>query len=274
MIFYALTIAPFVQTWLQNSSAVSVLHVFERVCNLVNERREVVSLVATEVGAGPFNVVVGLKRPFLQDVTVETAVSIEGSCVQLGGLAIETAQATLWNPQPAWHKIGNWQPPLFPLSTLQSLISDLPATHELLNALAAQNTADFQLAVSGLAGLGEGLTPAGDDFLMGVLHGLWATRPGAEAAQWGQIMVETAVPCTTTLSAAWLKAAARGEAGQVWHELVGEQYSVDSTQYSVDSGQWGVNSGEAVGKILGIGHTSGAAAWAGFTAVFNLFSRF
>lgn len=58
MAYHALTITPFVQIWLQNSSAVSVLHVFERACNLVNERREVVSLVATELGAGPFNVVV------------------------------------------------------------------------------------------------------------------------------------------------------------------------------------------------------------------------
>ncbi|MCB9006268.1 MAG: hypothetical protein H6656_02600 [Ardenticatenaceae bacterium] len=35
-----------------------------------------------------------------------------------------------------------------------------------------------------------------------------------------KIVVETAVPRTTQLSAAWLQAAGRGEAHKPWHDLV------------------------------------------------------
>ena len=81
-----------------------------------------------------------------------------------------------------------------------------------------------------LAGLGIGLTPAGDDFLLGVIYGLWLkistqtcaerVEVDAETQRVVEIIVDAAVARTTTLSGAWLEAAGRGEAGQPWHELV------------------------------------------------------
>jgi len=65
--------------------------------------------------------------------------------------------------------------------------------------------------------------------------------------------VKTAVLRTTTLSLAWLRAAAMGEASAVWHELVEAALAGD---------EGGVET--AVSAILATGASSGAAAWAGF----------
>jgi hypothetical protein len=93
--------------------------------------------------------------------------------------------------------------------------------------------------------LGKGLTPTGDDVLMGVIYGLWVWYPQRD---WIRLIVETAVPRTTSLSAAFLRAAEDGEATFHWHDLV--------------NGRAG-----AVNQILSIGHSSGRDAWAGFTYV-------
>jgi len=58
--------------------------------------------------------------------------------------------------------------------------------------------------------------------------------------------VDTAVPRTTTLSAAFLRAAGDGEATIHWHDLA--------------DGRPG-----AMDRILAIGATSGRDAWIGFT---------
>jgi hypothetical protein len=71
-------------------------------------------------------------------------------------------------------------------------------------------------------------------------------------------MVATAVPRTTTLSAAWLKAAGRGEANELWHTF--------TAQLSANSDHWQ----QAYLAILETGHSSGADALWGFTAVANL----
>jgi hypothetical protein len=104
--------------------------------------------------------------------------------------------------------------------------------------------------------LGNGLTPAGDDFLMGAIYALWALRSPEEAHQLANLTVEMAVPLTTSLSGAWLRAAARGEAAQPWHDLVSGL--IDGNKATVAG---------AVDQILAIGHSSGADALAGFTAV-------
>jgi hypothetical protein len=77
---------------------------------------------------------------------------------------------------------------------------------------------------------------------MGVLYGLWVWHP---QQQWMELILEAAVPRTTSLSAAFLRAAAAGEATIHWHHLA----NGDST---------------AVERILAVGHTSGRDAWKGF----------
>jgi hypothetical protein len=103
--------------------------------------------------------------------------------------------------------------------------------------------------------LGVGLTPAGDDFLLGIIYGLWADggREPARTRQIAACIAAAAAARTTTLSAAWLTAAARGEAGRPWHNLITALRDNKNVPQTID-------------HILATGHTSGADALAGFIA--------
>ncbi len=94
-------------------------------------------------------------------------------------------------------------------------------------------------AVACLLGRGPGLTPAGDDVLAGFLLG--ARAFGLDAARVRAAVAAMAAAKTTALSAALLWHAARGE-------CVDEVAAVVANP-----------SGPAVGRLLRIGHTSGAA---------------
>ncbi len=43
--------------WLTNSHYLRILHIFDNVCNLINERGEILSVVTPQIGNGPFNLV-------------------------------------------------------------------------------------------------------------------------------------------------------------------------------------------------------------------------
>ena len=102
-----------------------------------------------------------------------------------------------------------------------------------------------------LAGLGEGLTPAGDDFLSGVMLCAWLAHP--DPAQYCRMILDACSPRTTVLSWAFLRSAAVGECSAPWHRLLNTM-----PDGSVDQ------LGHAAREILSVGHTSGADALAGF----------
>jgi hypothetical protein len=119
--------------------------------------------------------------------------------------------------------------------------------------------------VHALAGLGGGLTPAGDDFICGALFAGWAgllplsqreRGPGGE----GELssIANSAASRTTTLSAAYLRAAARGECMALWHSLFEALRSSDASALP-----------SVVESLLAVGHTSGADALAGFIAAYH-----
>ena len=64
---------------------------------------------------------------------------------------------------------------------------------QLLKGIADGDEVMGRTAVLGLAGRGGGLTPTGDDVLMGVLYGLWVWHPRQE---WMEMIVAPAVPRT------------------------------------------------------------------------------
>jgi len=53
----ALSFAPAARTWMENSRHPRILHVFEHACNLIDERRKILSIVTPGIGNGPFNLV-------------------------------------------------------------------------------------------------------------------------------------------------------------------------------------------------------------------------
>jgi hypothetical protein len=79
-------------------------------------------------------------------------------------------------------------------------------------------------ALTGIVGCGPGLTPAGDDVLVGILAVLGspvAGDAGAQAAQAMRRAVEGLTPRTTSLSGHLLRQAARGLLGRTPHNIVG-----------------------------------------------------
>ncbi|MCA9923413.1 MAG: DUF2877 domain-containing protein [Anaerolineales bacterium] len=253
------------------TTAVSLLHLFNQACNLVNQVGDAISLVTPQIGPGPFAAVLPVSS-MQEIISSASSFRVESESLFINSLEIDIMTADMWQPQPDWRAIrghcaiwGKQQPAIAVwvqqkrMQRLQGNTAVSRRLHQLEAEIvwAVQNNQldRVRYAVERLAGLGPGLTPAGDDFLMGMMYGLWATRPEEVARFWADVVVKTAVPRTTTLSAAWLKAAARGEAVAAWHEL----------------GRWLVrNESEwetAVNAILQTGHSSGADALAGFTAV-------
>jgi len=106
-----------------------------------------------------------------------------------------------------------------------------------------------------LAGLGGGLTPAGDDFILGALLAAWAGLYGPSAPALAAGVAKAAAAATTTLSAAYVRAAARGECSAYWHRLFAALLQPQTGEAPA-----------ALAALLAVGHTSGADALAGFLA--------
>lgn len=256
-----------VNRWLADSSQPRILHVFDQACNLINERREVLSIVTTRIGNGPLNLVVEDGLSFSEYLHVESEISVEGENLQLGDLTINTRAAKLWNPRPKWGDLHAQQNRIFTqlqyvqITDYQDRVgtqfSDALIT-DLSFALArAESTRAVRLACQ-LAGLGIGLTPAGDDFLMGAMHATWILHPSEVALFLAREIAAATAPLTTSLSAALLRSAARGEAGILWHEFFDALISEEPPTIQV-----------ALYKLLAVGESSGADALAGFTKTFQ-----
>jgi hypothetical protein len=103
-------------------------------------------------------------------------------------------------------------------------------------------------AARSLAGLGYGLTPAGDDFLLGMMAALWLLGERETLPA-----IAHAAARTTTLSAAFLTAAAQGQFIEAWHGLAHALHRQDDA-----GGQ------AALRRIAAFGGSSGRDALAGF----------
>lgn len=240
-------VTPRAQQWLRNSRSARVLHLFEEVCTLINERDEVISLVSPAIGSGPFTVV--LAGEFTAGLAVDQPVALDGArrALTVGPLVVDTGAAAVWQPRPDWSKLRNADIAKWPPAA--GLPANIDASLKLtIDGIIDNDALTCRAGVEGLAGRGPGLTPMGDDVLVGVLYALWVWYPphlSRPRQEWLEMIRATAVPRTTTLSANFLRAAGDGEAVWQWHELVNGRP-------------------RAIDRILAIGHTSGADAWAGF----------
>ncbi|MBE7528302.1 MAG: DUF2877 domain-containing protein [Ardenticatenaceae bacterium] len=284
----AIQAAPAVWQWLAVTRQARLLYLFDHAINLVNEYGDVLSVVTPKIGAGPFHVVVngfvaGDLSPIEGDESPATniGVQVQPDGMQIGKLWVDVRGAAVWPPRVNWERLRAHTAPTTAGSGQAVWHSHLPHLQRivqqhrmelgldttvwqpplqtgldlLLTGIAQGDTVVIQSGTAQLAGLGPGLTPAGDDVLMGVMLGLWATKAEATIRPLAEVMVATAVPRTTTLSAAGLRAAGRGEAGWLWHEL--------SNRLSVTDNRWE----ETVAQILATGHSSGADALLGFLSV-------
>ena len=259
--------------WLAHSQSPRVLHVFDRACNLINERDEILSLVWPELGAGPFALLLPKKRPFTS-ITSDSSVDIIEMDLWVGDINIPLANAQIWNPRLDWGAICQQQvywPEILPQIKLILRQQEIDKTmsvgasrrlaptmhhkfdwaqNQFLLGIEEQDQTLVESAVQELAGLGQGLTPTGDDFLVGAILALWLNDVDIMIVD---LIVRTAVSRTTLLSGAWLRAAGQGEFIELWHQFFA----------GLEDGSWAT----AVTNILQIGHSSGHDALLGFTAV-------
>ncbi|MBK9050350.1 MAG: DUF2877 domain-containing protein [Chloroflexi bacterium] len=192
----------------------------------------------------------------------------QSPCLSIPPYLITTDEAELWEPRPRWDTIRPHLAKALPwlrLALLRHTPTHAAAIHQLprftsgiqtlCQCLKRQDETGITDATESLAGFGPGLTPAGDDGLMGVMYGVWATQAQPDEPLLSRVVAQ-ARKRTTTLSGAFLVAAAAGEAVQAWHELV----------RAIGEGE-GEGVYAAAKGILAIGDSSGACALAGFMAM-------
>jgi hypothetical protein len=211
---------------------------------------------------------------------VNSPVSISSTDLRVGDIRFSHDQARAWNPTVTWDDL-RLDKVMYSLPLIESSLKSVAPKGSFFDMLDGDDLTEWQIvaqsawpnlksgiqdfdksviigSVHKLAGLGEGLTPAGDDFLLGVIYSLWILGD-ASAQVIIRLIVTEAMPRTTRLSAAWLNAAGSGEAGLMWHWFLkaiqtGNEQDITSLAR----------------RIAAVGHTSGADALAGFIATSTL----
>ena len=271
---------------------------FPEACNLATEEGRRFSLVSKRVGDGPINAVVDAGRALCL-VNPGAELAGDGQRLVVGkSLTIDLCSARVWSPYPNYHDLAlrparvlervAYLQHALPLVSPQASLAAQPsclgqgalgghpalslaqarAADRVTGLLAAyrhRNLAGIQANARHLAGLGPGLTPAGDDWLAGWLVGLRClatVAPGGEAlslVEVGRTVVCAAAGRTTGFSLTLLEAAARGATAQPWHDLLDALAGVSPEP--IDS---------AVREIVRRGATSGFDMLAGFLAAFAI----
>ena len=281
-------IAPRALEWLTSATKPRIHSLYRQSINLINAERSLLSVVLPEVGPGPFAIVVAKPDPSFEGfdaLDLEGSVTIKGRRIAIGPIQVDATSAEEWQPRPDWRRFGGGldrvaqanltellrehAPPgsFAPLvsgalpeldQTIQSKALHAAASPAelFLSSLAAGDRDGAGEAATGLAGLGGGVTPSGDDYLQGAIHAIWAKLSTELARPMGEAIASEAAPRTNVVSGEWLRAAARGEAGVDWHLLaqaIAANQQVERTMI----------------QLLHRGHTSGADAMAGFLATLS-----
>ncbi len=243
--------------------------VHQQAVNLCTGDDRWLALVTPQVGLGPFHLEV--PAPALAGLSVGSPAQLGGTTLDFPDRQINFHHATRWSSTlPA-------QPPLPSIAThewlcanqywLHSPLWSSPTTtltrmaHQGWDALQrgvrAADAGQLAAGAAQLAGLGPGLTPAGDDFLLGWLAGIWsgalADTPAWTPQNIGKIIAQVAIPRTTRLSGSWLRYAAVGQFGEPWHALINALRHTAALPRH-----------QAWQRILQSGATSGHDALAGF----------
>lgn len=203
------------------------------------------ALLSPRVAPGPFALVLDGDWKLRLDTAATVRVDRQAQRLYLNQAAFDYGAARCWQPRPDWPALRHALPTGATSPALPTRIRHL--LQRLLDGICTCDLSEVREAARGLAGRGIGLTPSGDDVLMGVLYALWVWKPERTLLE---AIVGSAAPRTTTLSAAFLGAAAAGEASYAWHRLAGG-----------DAG--------AMAEILATGHSSGREAWAGFVTTWT-----
>jgi len=245
--------------------------VYRQACNFVDTRQRVITLAAPPVGNGPFSIIVDAPAGLFGALRPGQPVRANDAMLAVGSHQIELSRANIWDPHlpvpeslprvsPAIATIlaahTHWPPPNGNGLMAEKIAQLANKARAQLNRAILQNSGQLETAAGQLAGLGGGLTPAGDDYLVGVMALLWLAGRAEESKR----IAAAAAPKTTALSAAFLTAAGAGQFVEPWHGLAQALVAANTPAIT-----------QATGQITEFGATSGRDALAGFaTTLLNL----
>jgi hypothetical protein len=196
-------------------------------------------------------------------------VCVRSSHVRVGPAVIDARTAVRWLPRTYdvdLDRLGERVAELEAAARHVAWEGSWALADAVAGALASGDRGDLDEAVRRTIGRGPGLTPAGDDVLVGILAVLTAP-PGA--AGWEPVAARLraalapVLPGTTQISRALLAQASRGHVSRPVWELV----------RTVLSGRAAAASARARADVLATGATSGGDTCAGLVAAGRLLSR-
>ncbi len=251
-----------------------VLSVHAQACNFLSEDGALIALVSPRLGRGPFHLVLSEEADFHRLCAFAPVLWVRGNVLELGGRRFSLDRAQVWDPRVTWPRLSSFvhllkertraalaqkkaQGALFHL--IRRRIDE--GLEWLLGGLVTGEEARTRAGVTRLAGLGPGLTPAGDDVLLGVLAALWALRRMDVLDLLAPLVRSFALPHTTQLSASWLHYALEGAFSEPWHALAAAWDREDAAEVS-----------RVLESIRAIGATSGYYALLGFLHGLERFS--
>jgi hypothetical protein len=262
------------QAFCRDSRTATVEAVFERSFYL-RAGSDFVCVGEPDVGNGPLTLIGYLRLPDLA-LQARQPASLSDRHIAIGNsLRLTLDQADAWRP-PAWPVCPS---PARLIDTCEALARrtaiDAPE-HALARhwaRLAGPRIATFERwlsdviaraapsgdAARGLLGLGPGLTPSGDDCLVGALALLDCIGERDAHAALGRAIIEALPGATSALSACLLRAAAAGHIGEALHRAVSSVIAGD-----VDA---------AIAAVETIGHSSGWDMMAGVTTTLRVAAR-
>jgi hypothetical protein len=271
---------------------------FVRTCNVRLETGALLTLVSSEKSNVPNGLRIGTPAQFTFHDFIRSGESAacRGGTLRLGrsGLSIDLRTAVCWhidlsglridlhrrNQAEAWtvawqalheHQRGNTLSAIIEVMTrarrnfvapAEGAFRTVPA---LLDATDALQVGEACAAIEPLIGLGPGLTPSGDDFLVGYLAGLWSTA-GHDTARLrflGSVgaWLSEAASHTNVISQAYIQSAVRGNVSEPIARLAQRLDQSDNIASVYAATRAALQIGHSSGTDGVAGLLFGCAAW-------------
>jgi hypothetical protein len=242
-----------------------VFGIYRDFCNILGNDGRMITIAISPIGKSPFSVLIEWQDSFTS-ILAKMNVRADQFGIKVGdAIFISLDNAKTWEPKmhqfPPTFRLKassaellinytQWPKKLFKNSSNNYARDKLICgARNLQHALV--NGYSIKKAVKSLAGLGPGLTPAGDDYLLGTMASIWLTKNTNFLEEIGCLSSQK----TTSLSAAYLMAAAKGEFAEYWHHLAKAILCQDPKILRKN-----------ISNFIQIGASSGRDALAGFSA--------
>ena len=236
----------------------TVLAVFPGAIYIAGARPESDLLVVHDASHGHTPTSLLVERSSLTNVEPGEAVHGRAGYLRAGELIVDARHAAVWTPRPA---SATTRSSAELTQSCRKLRDSVPATaidrlgqmNQLLSVIGDPRGAGIESALTRIIGSGPGLTPSGDDALVGMLGVLHRVcEPSAAAVHLGQLRgsIPDLLRRTTPISAHYLRLALRGAFGEHLTVLL-------------DAIADGSDPDAAIERVIAVGATSGADALGG-----------